>query len=181
MSERFPLSLRDVRRTFLQGDRRLDVLRGVTLDLRAGEIVALVGQSGSGKSTLVATLTAHLRRAGQKVGVVAIDPSSPYSGGAILGDRIRMADHVCDAGVYIRSMATRGDRRSVPARRWIGWATRSAISRVDPWADEVTMSVVMVLRSLRGRGRTSGLSVSRAGPGPGAAAGSGRRTPPRAT
>src|SRR5205085_7526122 len=53
MSDGYPLSLRDIRRTFQQGDRKLDVLRGVTLDLRAGEIVALVGQSGSGKSTLL--------------------------------------------------------------------------------------------------------------------------------
>ncbi|MCB4806437.1 LAO/AO transport system kinase [Methylobacterium brachiatum] len=91
---------------------------------RAGRahIVGLTGVPGSGKSTLVATLTAHLRRAGQKVGVVAIDPSSPYSGGAILGDRIRMADHVCDAGVYIRSMATRGA---------MGGMARAALDAVD--------------------------------------------------
>jgi LAO/AO transport system kinase len=91
---------------------------------RAGRahVVGLTGVPGSGKSTLVATLTAHLRRAGQKVGVVAIDPSSPYSGGAILGDRIRMADHVCDAGVYIRSMATRGA---------MGGMARAALDAVD--------------------------------------------------
>ncbi|MCJ2088583.1 methylmalonyl Co-A mutase-associated GTPase MeaB [Methylobacterium sp. E-005] len=91
---------------------------------RAGRahVVGLTGVPGSGKSTLVATLTAHLRKAGQKVGVVAIDPSSPYSGGAILGDRIRMADHVCDAGVYIRSMATRGA---------MGGMARAALDAVD--------------------------------------------------
>jgi LAO/AO transport system kinase len=63
---------------------------------------------GSGKSTLVAALAARLRAAGGKVGVVAVDPSSPYSGGAILGDRIRMTELAQDPGVYIRSMATRG-------------------------------------------------------------------------
>jgi len=77
---------------------------------RAGRahVIGLTGVPGSGKSTLVATLTARLRAAGERVGIVAIDPSSPYSGGAILGDRIRMTDLVNDPGVYIRSMATRG-------------------------------------------------------------------------
>jgi LAO/AO transport system kinase len=91
---------------------------------RAGRahVVGLTGVPGSGKSTLVASLTAHLRRAGQKVGIVAIDPSSPYSGGSILGDRIRMADHVTDAGVYIRSMATRGA---------MGGMARAALDAVD--------------------------------------------------
>jgi LAO/AO transport system kinase len=63
---------------------------------------------GSGKSTLVGKIAAKLRATGQKVGIVAIDPSSPYSGGSILGDRIRMSDMAMDPGVYIRSMATRG-------------------------------------------------------------------------
>ena len=71
-------------------------------------VVGITGVPGSGKSTLVATLAASLRRTGQSVAIVAIDPSSPYSGGAILGDRIRMSDLAADAGVYIRSMATRG-------------------------------------------------------------------------
>jgi LAO/AO transport system kinase len=71
-------------------------------------VIGLTGVPGSGKSTLGAALTGRLRQQGLKVGIVAIDPSSPYSGGAILGDRIRMTDLGNDAGVFIRSMATRG-------------------------------------------------------------------------
>jgi len=70
--------------------------------------VGLTGAPGSGKSTLTAQLIAHLRRQGDEVGVLAVDPSSPFSGGAILGDRVRMQDHALDEGVFIRSMATRG-------------------------------------------------------------------------
>src|SRR5262245_11918356 len=68
----------------------------------------ITGAPGTGKSTLVDRLAAHYRKAEQKVGVVAVDPTSPYSGGAILGDRIRMQSHAGDAGIFIRSMATRG-------------------------------------------------------------------------
>jgi LAO/AO transport system kinase len=71
-------------------------------------VVGVTGPPGSGKSTLVDRLTAHLRRQGKKVGIVAVDPTSPFSGGAILGDRIRMQGHASDEGVFIRSMATRG-------------------------------------------------------------------------
>ncbi|WP_321477817.1 methylmalonyl Co-A mutase-associated GTPase MeaB [uncultured Paludibaculum sp.] len=70
--------------------------------------VGITGSPGAGKSTLTSALISELRRAGQRVAVVAVDPSSPFSGGAILGDRIRMACHHDDAGVFIRSMATRG-------------------------------------------------------------------------
>jgi GTPase len=71
-------------------------------------VVGITGVPGSGKSTLVAKLTEKLRAKGGKVGVIAIDPSSPYSGGAILGDRIRMSELGSDPGVFIRSMATHG-------------------------------------------------------------------------
>ena len=71
-------------------------------------VVGVTGPPGAGKSTLVDRLTAHLRRAGKTVGIIAVDPTSPYSGGAILGDRIRMQAHATDPGVFIRSMATRG-------------------------------------------------------------------------
>lgn len=71
-------------------------------------IIGITGPPGAGKSTLVDQLTASFRARGKKVGVVAIDPTSPFTGGAILGDRIRMNRHSCDEGVFIRSLATRG-------------------------------------------------------------------------
>jgi LAO/AO transport system kinase len=71
-------------------------------------VVGVTGPPGAGKSSLVDRLTGLLRRQGRAVGVVAVDPTSPFSGGAILGDRIRMQSHATDPGVFIRSMATRG-------------------------------------------------------------------------
>src|ERR1700682_1618221 len=71
-------------------------------------LTGVTGAPGTGKSTLVDRLSAHYRQMPEEVGVVAVDPTSPYSGGAILGDRIRMQGHAADAGMFIRSMATRG-------------------------------------------------------------------------
>src|SRR5258706_14415355 len=71
-------------------------------------LTGVTGAPGTGKSTLVDRLSAHYRGRQEQVGVVAVDPTSPYSGGAILGDRIRMQGHAGDSGMFIRSMATRG-------------------------------------------------------------------------
>ncbi|HXT96950.1 MAG TPA: methylmalonyl Co-A mutase-associated GTPase MeaB [Polyangia bacterium] len=71
-------------------------------------VVGVTGSPGVGKSTLVSALVAATRARGERVGVVAVDPSSPFSGGALLGDRVRMSRHATDAGVFIRSLATRG-------------------------------------------------------------------------
>ena len=71
-------------------------------------VVGITGVPGSGKSTLVAKLAVQFRTSGRRVGIIAIDPSSPYSGGSILGDRIRMGEVAGDPGVFVRSMATRG-------------------------------------------------------------------------
>jgi LAO/AO transport system kinase len=72
------------------------------------KIVGITGSPGAGKSTLVSALAKHYRRQEKRIGIVAVDPTSPFSGGAILGDRIRMAELYTDRGVFIRSMATRG-------------------------------------------------------------------------
>ena len=72
------------------------------------QVIGITGSPGTGKSTLVSELAKAYRHAGQTVGIVAVDPTSPFTGGAILGDRIRMRDLAGDAGVFIRSMATRG-------------------------------------------------------------------------
>src|ERR1039458_2278376 len=71
-------------------------------------VMGITGAPGTGKSTLVDRLAGHYRKEGNQVGIIAVDPTSPYTGGAILGDRIRMQGHAGDAGIFIRSMATRG-------------------------------------------------------------------------
>jgi LAO/AO transport system kinase len=71
-------------------------------------LIGVTGPPGAGKSTLVDRMTTEIRKTGRTIGVVAVDPTSPYTGGAILGDRVRMQAHAGDSGVFIRSMATRG-------------------------------------------------------------------------
>jgi LAO/AO transport system kinase len=85
-----------------------DLLKALWPHTGKAWVVGVTGNPGAGKSTLCDRLIEVLRAGGRKVGVVAVDPSSPYSGGAILGDRIRMARHALDEGVFIRSLATRG-------------------------------------------------------------------------
>jgi LAO/AO transport system kinase len=85
-------------------------------------VVGITGAPGVGKSTLVDQMVAHVRRDAKTVGVLAVDPTSPFSGGAILGDRVRMQRHSMDEGVFIRSMATRG---------YFGGLTQSTRSAID--------------------------------------------------
>ncbi|MFH8365517.1 methylmalonyl Co-A mutase-associated GTPase MeaB [Streptomyces sp. NPDC018031] len=88
-------------------------------------VVGLTGSPGVGKSTSTSALVTAYRKAGKRVGVLAVDPSSPFSGGALLGDRVRMSDHASDPGVYIRSMATRGHLGG------LAWAAPQAIRVLD--------------------------------------------------
>jgi len=88
-------------------------------------VVGITGAPGVGKSTLVDQVISHLRKRGKTVGVLAVDPTSPFSGGAILGDRIRMQRHCTDSGVFIRSLATRGQFGGLTQ------STRSAIDVLD--------------------------------------------------
>jgi len=85
-----------------------DLLKALFPHSGRARIIGLTGAPGSGKSTLVDQVAKHYRNENRTVGIIAVDPTSPYTGGAILGDRIRMQDHFSDPGIYIRSMATRG-------------------------------------------------------------------------
>lgn len=92
--------------SMIEGARRDEVL--AALDTASARVVGITGPPGAGKSTTIAVLVGAYRERGMRVAVLAVDPSSPYSGGAILGDRIRMAAHIGDSDVFIRSIATRG-------------------------------------------------------------------------
>ena len=96
-------------------------------------VVGLTGSPGVGKSTSTSALVAAYRKQGRRVGVLAVDPSSPFSGGALLGDRVRMSDHASDPGVYIRSMATRGHLGG------LAWAAPQAIRVLDAAGCEVIL------------------------------------------
>ena len=85
-----------------------DIMRAVHARTGRAYVLGMTGPPGAGKSTLVDRLTTLLRTEGHAVGIIAVDPSSPFSGGAVLGDRIRMQTHTLDPDVFIRSMATRG-------------------------------------------------------------------------
>src|ERR1051326_8149395 len=90
------------------GSRSEELLRALFPFSGAAFRVGITGSPGAGKSSLVDRLAGQLRVEGKTVGIIGVDPTSPYSGGAILGDRIRMLRHHADPGVFIRSMATRG-------------------------------------------------------------------------
>jgi LAO/AO transport system kinase len=96
-------------------------------------VVGLTGSPGVGKSTSTSALVTAYRRAGKRVGVLAVDPSSPFSGGALLGDRVRMGEHASDPGVYIRSMATRGHLGG------LAWAAPQAVRVLDAAGCDVVL------------------------------------------
>jgi len=108
-----------------QGEEARDLLERVRDRAGRARVVGVTGPPGVGKSTLVDQLTGAFRQRGKTVGIVAVDPSSPVSGGAILGDRIRMQSHHADAGVFVRSMATRG------ALGGVARATRDVVTLLD--------------------------------------------------
>jgi LAO/AO transport system kinase len=85
-----------------------ELLKSVFPHTGKARVIGMTGAPGAGKSTLVNQLAKYYRKENKTVGIIAVDPTSPYTGGAILGDRIRMQDHFADQGIYIRSMATRG-------------------------------------------------------------------------
>lgn len=91
-----------------------EVMRAIDGHTGRAYVLGITGPPGAGKSTIVDQLTRLLRAGGQRVGIVAVDPTSPFSGGALLGDRIRMQRHYLDSGVFIRSVATRGQTGGLP-------------------------------------------------------------------
>lgn len=108
-----------------------EVVRAITPRVRGASTVGLTGSPGVGKSTLAAGLVGVLRERGLTVSVLAVDPTSPFTGGALLGDRLRMQAHATDPGVFIRSMATRGHLGG------LAWATPHALRILDAAGSDV--------------------------------------------
>jgi LAO/AO transport system kinase len=110
-----------------------EVMAALAPYVGGAHVVGITGAPGVGKSTFTNALVTALRRAGKRVGVLAVDPSSPFSGGALLGDRIRMTDHATDPGVFIRSMASRGHLGG------LAWSTPQALRVLDAAGFDVVL------------------------------------------
>jgi LAO/AO transport system kinase len=108
------------------GDLGADALGPLFAAGHDAHLVGITGPPGSGKSTLVSALVGAWRGEGRRVGVIAVDPSSPLTGGAIMGDRIRMMDHAGDPDVFVRSMASRGALGGLAAATWLAAAALDA-------------------------------------------------------
>jgi LAO/AO transport system kinase len=110
-----------------------DIMKAIYPALGNAYCVGITGAPGAGKSTLTDKLTAHARELGKTVGVIAVDPTSPFSGGAVLGDRIRMQQHYLDEGVFIRSMATRGSHGG------LSHTAKGVIKRLDAFGKDLIL------------------------------------------
>ncbi len=135
------------------GERAREVVGALFPHTGSTYTVGMTGSPGAGKSTLTDRLVTRIRETGDEVGVLAIDPTSPFSGGAILGDRVRMQDHATDAGVFIRSMATRGHLGG------LALATPQAVRVLDaagkPWVIIETVGVGQVEVEVAGAADTT--------------------------
>jgi LAO/AO transport system kinase len=110
-----------------------EVMAALTPHTGHAHVVGITGPPGVGKSTCTSALVSVLRRAGRRIGVLAVDPSSSFSGGALLGDRVRMQEHALDPGVYIRSMASRGHLGG------LAWSTPQALRVLDAAGCDVVL------------------------------------------
>lgn len=140
------------------GDAAADAVARLYTRTGNAYTVGITGAPGAGKSTLTDRLIARIRRDGDEVGVLAVDPTSPFTGGAILGDRVRMQDHATDDGVFIRSMATRGHLGG------LALATPQAVRVLDaagkPWVIVETVGVGQVEVEIAGAADTTVVVVT---------------------